>query len=161
MKRDVLKLVLSFSTVALLATVLTFWTQPRPVLAQAPPSINYVFGGMGITRGFSAVLTVINASGALGLPPNPCVVEMAWTGDAAGRAAPDSVTVQPGGKFTMRVNGNNLIPESAPTGTRASVGAAVRVTSQTEVPPSPCVPSLEIVNNLVGITTAVGQARSF
>jgi hypothetical protein len=122
----------------------------------------YRFGTLGLTRGFTARLVVMNTS----FPPNPCRVELRLL-PADPVQPPDPAVppdlVRPGEQVIAELIGNDIIPSDAPRGTRVEVAALANISTPPDpiFPPQPCVTSFQIVNSFTGITTAVGTLQVF
>jgi hypothetical protein len=122
----------------------------------------YRFGSLGLTRGFTARLVVLNT----GFPPQPCRVELRLQPPDP-FFPPDPIhppdPIRPGGQVIAELNGNDIIPGDAPRGTRVEVAALAIISLPPDpfTPPDPCVASFQIVNTVTGITTAVATAEVF
>ena len=150
------RLVLALVTGGVLAAILS--VQPaRQVRAQStgPVTVRHSFALLDLTRGFSARATVFNASGVGGLPPGPCDVEIRFVGDPNIIGDPNTRgTLLPGQRLDFHLNGNSVIPGSAPFGTQDGIGAGIVLIGDPNILPG-CVSSFRIFNNDSGIDTAV------
>jgi len=158
MKKTIARFVLVVMALGTLGTALLLW-RVQPAKAQGdtlPPRLGFSRYTIGLTRGFSAKLTVVNTSGVVGYPPDPCMVQMLLQPPDPGTwvSPKEETTIFPGGMVSQTLNGNDIIPSTAPFGTRKEVAAVVKVMTS-GFPPDPCRATLQIFNNPSGITTAV------
>ena len=123
-----------------------------------PPTPDRIsFGMVGITPGQTIRLNVVNTHFTREgeLPPDPCRVVLTFL-DAEGRHYRNRdgsvvrrvVQLEPGRATALDLNAD----EFATGGSRIQLRAVVTVIpppvpSRTELPPDPCVPSVEVINN--------------
>jgi hypothetical protein len=162
MKQPLVRLAKGLAVGVALTVMLTLVVAPRRAQAQAELTQFHAFGAVGLTRGFTLVLTVMNLQDNFGVPRDPCTVEMVFKVPPpfTPRDPVEPTVLEPREQVTTRLNGDHLLRETARAGARVEVGALVRVTG-TAVPPEPCVSSLQLVANDTGITTAVEQPRIY
>lgn len=132
---------------------------------QPPPAGNRIsFGMVGMTQGQSIRLNVVNTDFAREgeLPPDPCRVVLTFL-DADGhrlRSRDGSIIrrameLPPGQAAFLDLNADDL--QYPPGPSRLQLRAVVNVlpppvSDRTELPPDPCVPSVEVFNNANGRT---------
>ncbi len=158
MKKTTARFVLVLMALGALGMALLLWrAQPARAQGDTLPRVGFSRYTVGLTRGFSAKLMVVNTSGVVGAPPDPCRVELllappdpySWT-----RRTPAMFTIGPGEMASLMLNGNDLIPSTMPFGTRMEVAGVAKVTPPDPLaPPDPCRATLQIINNATGITT--------
>lgn len=118
------------------------------------------FGLLGITRGQTARLSVANVSSPDNplVPPDPCRVTISFI-DAdgnvllnnAGQPVRREVTLEPGHSAFLQINGDNLVPRDQ---VRLNFRPLVTVMpADPNLPPDPCFPTLEVINNTTGRTS--------
>ncbi len=128
------------------------------------------FGILGIARGQTARINVANVSSPDNplFPPDPCRVTMSFV-DAdgnvlinnAGQPVQREVTLQPGHAAFLQINGDNYIERGQ---TRLTFRPVVTVMpGDPNLPPDPCIPTLEVIDNLTARTTLLnpGVIRGF
>ena len=117
-----------------------------------------LFGMTGITRTQTARISVANLASApdSGVPPDPCRVVMAFVdanGDVLrhgdGQAVRREVMLEAGRAAFLQINGSEFISSD---GVRINFRPIVRVFQgppdpERTLPPDPCVPTLEIIDN--------------
>jgi hypothetical protein len=163
MKRPNLKLrLIALVTVAATAAVCTM------IRVRAQDETHFLpvaqFGILGITRGQTARINVANVSSPDNplLPPDPCSVTLSFV-DAdgvvllnnAGQPVRREVTLQPGHSTFLQINGDNLVPRDQ---VRLTVRPLLTVmVSDSTIPPDPCMPTLEVINNTTGHTSLLSN----
>jgi hypothetical protein len=133
----------------------------RAQVDQAPPEPDKriaLFGMTGITRTQTARISVANLTSPPDpeIPPDPCRVVMAFV-DAAGNVLRNSdgqpvrreVMLEAGRAAFLQINGSEFISSD---GVRINLRPIVRVFQgppdpERTLPPDPCVPTLEIIDN--------------
>lgn len=125
------------------------------------------FGILGITRGQTARLNVANVSSPDSpfYPPDPCRVTMSFVdanGDvllnSAGQPVQREVTLQPGHSTFLQINGDNLVERGQ---LRLIFRPVISVIpDDPNLPPDPCMPTLEVINNLTGHTSLLSNGVS-
>lgn len=119
------------------------------------------FGILGITRGQTARINVTNTSSPDNpfFPPDPCHVTISFV-DAdgnvllnnAGQPLRREVTLEPGHSAFLQINGDNLVPRDQ---IRLIFRPVVNV-----LPPDPCIPTFEVINNLTGRTSLLSNGTA-
>jgi hypothetical protein len=161
------KLSTAIALVAIASTA-TIW-QVRRVLAVQPPEPERTVGMIGVTRGQTVRLNLVNLAIAVDgqLPPDPCRVVLTFR-NADGRPFTNSdgqplrraVEVQVGQSAFLDLNGDLFAPPStngdfAPT--RLQLRPFVRVQSEPSatngIPPDPCRATMEVFDNASGRTS--------
>jgi hypothetical protein len=166
------KLSIAVALVALASTV-TIW-EVRRVHAQPPPEPDRNFGMVGITRGETLRLNVVNLSPPdpnRQYPPDPCRVLLSFR-NAAGQPFTNSdgqpirrvVELQAGESAFLDLNADAFAPPStnadvAPGAARLQLRPFVRVQQQPppdpdkQSPPDPCRATMEVFDNTTGRTS--------
>jgi hypothetical protein len=159
------KLSIAIGLVAI-ASIATIW-QVRRVHAQPPPDPDRTVGMIGVTRGQTVRLNIVNLAIAVDgqFPPDPCRVVLTFR-NADGRPFTNSdgqvlrraVELQTGQSAFLDLNADAFIPPSTNDSLpRLQLRPFVRVQSEpaasTQYPPDPCRATMEVVDNASGRTS--------
>jgi hypothetical protein len=128
------------------------------------------FGILGITRGQTARINVVNVSSPDNpfFPPDPCRVTMSFV-DAdgnvllnnAGHPVRREVTLEPGHAAFLQINGDTLVPRDQLRLTFRPVVTVMPSDPNSppdpNIPPDPCFPTLEVISNTTGHTSLLSN----
>jgi len=161
------KLSIAIAFIAIAASAATW--EVRRVRAAQPPDPDRTVGMIGVTRGQTVRLNIVNLAVAVDgqLPPDPCRAVLTFR-SADGRPFTNSdgqplrraVELQAGQSAFLDLNGDLFAPPStnadvAPT--RLQLRPFVRVqwepAANTGVPPDPCRATMEVFDNASGRTS--------
>jgi hypothetical protein len=158
------KLLVSFALVAVAGTAI-FWAV-RQTRAQQTTIRQARFASIGLVRGQTAR---INFSSIIGpeAPPDPCRVRLAFADNdgnilrdpRTGEPVSKTMTLQNGQSTSLQVNASDFLSGDAIGATRLQlrplVLAQVQVNSDGTVPPDPCAPVVEVIDNATAKTSFV------
>ena len=139
---------------------------PQKVEAFNPQPDPPAFGIVGITGGQTLRVNVVNTNGitAPDVPPGPCRVAMTFL-DANGNPFTNGngviirrvVQLQGGQSTFLLLNADNFVRE---TNVRLQLRPDVRIQQAdivNGIPPDPCIPTVEVINNATGKTQFMMQ----
>ena len=153
---------------AALVGAAAIWEVRRVRAAQAPPMKAARFAMMGIVRGQSLRINASNiATPDPNFPPDPCRVRMAFvdedgnvlTNPRTGEAERRTIILQRGKSAFLHLNADDFLGLDTNGGGRVQLRAVF--TAQTlqdgngQLPPDPCTPELEVIDNATSKTSFV------
>jgi len=157
---------IAMMTVATVAVVVR--VRAQDTVPPTPDKRVPLFGILGITRGQTARLNVANVSSPDNplYPPDPCRVTISFVdGDGnvlvnnAGLPVRRTLTLEAGHAAFLQINGDNFVPRDQ---TRFAFRPVVLVSPpDPNFPPDPCIPTLEIINNITGHTSLISNGTKF
>ncbi len=104
----------------------------------------------GMPQGTVARLNVVNI-GDPNVSPEPCTLELKFFSDRGSEIAQKRVALAPGQSDFLQIGDPNLLPGRLRAYRRAEIISADRP-EPGEIPPGPCLGSLEVIENLTGRT---------
>jgi hypothetical protein len=141
----------------------------RHVRAGAPPDPDRLnFGMVGITRGQTVRLNVVNAAQPSELPPGPTRVQLNFvdgdgntiTNPRTGNPVQREVSLQPGHSASLLLNFDEVAADGGSERRRLQLRPVVNVQPDDngQLPPGPTIPTVEVIDNSDGRTSFVLNA---
>ncbi len=104
----------------------------------------------GMPQGTVARLNVVNA-GDPSISPAPCTLELKFFSDRGVEIAQKRVALEPGQSDFLQIGDPTALPGRLRAYRRAAVISTI-APPEPEIPPGPCLGSLEVIENLTGRT---------
>ncbi len=141
-----------FAALVFCGLVILAWTQfaPRAGAFIVNWKTTVVYPLFGMPQGTVARLNVVNI-GDPDLSPEPCAMALKFLSDRDVEIAQKRVALEPGQSDFLQIGDPTALPGRLRAYRRAAVISTISP-PEPEIPPGPCLGSLEVIENLTGRT---------